>query len=240
MLAKEVLRNSMDLNRRIKEQSVIYQDWKAMAMEIDEDEIHEIVEAAWDDLIASIRLKRKLEELIMANHNADQREILRLRYLYAATWDAIADELNDSVAWVKEQYQKALKNSLQKPQRVAKAVTAVPKKCKKPCKHPGCPNLTDGLYCAEHQPLHPDRPSAAKRGYGSRWQRLSKAYLRRHPLCVRCKAQGRFTAATVVDHIIPHRGDPHLMWDESNWQALCKSCHDHKTWTEDRNPVYRY
>lgn len=109
MLAKEVLRNSMDLNRRIKEQSVIYQDWKAMAMEIDEDEIHEIVEAAWDDLIASIRLKRKLEELIMANHNADQREILRLRYLYAATWEAIADELNDSVAWVKEQYQKALK-----------------------------------------------------------------------------------------------------------------------------------
>jgi len=109
MLAKEVLRNSMDLNRRIKEQSVIYQDWKAMAMEIDEDEIHEIVEAAWDDLIASIRLKRELEELIMANHNADQREILRLRYLYAATWDAIADELNDSVAWVKEQYQKALK-----------------------------------------------------------------------------------------------------------------------------------
>ena len=92
MLAKEVLRNSMDLNRRIKEQSVIYQDWKAM-----------------DDLIASIRLKRELEELIMANHNADQREILRLRYLYAATWDAIADELNDSVAWVKEQYQKALK-----------------------------------------------------------------------------------------------------------------------------------
>ena len=90
MLAKEVLRNSMDLNRRIKEQCVIYQDWKAMAMEIDEDEIHEIVEAAWDDLIASIRLKRKLEELIMANHNADQRE-------------------NDSVAWVKEQYQKALK-----------------------------------------------------------------------------------------------------------------------------------
>ena len=54
MLAKEVLRNSMDLNRRIKEQSVIYQDWKAMAMEIDEDEIHEIVEAAWDDLIASV------------------------------------------------------------------------------------------------------------------------------------------------------------------------------------------
>ena len=101
--------NRYACKRSFKKQSVIYQDLKAMAMEIDEDEIHEIVEAAWDDLIASIRLKRELEELIMANHNADQREILRLRYLYAATWDAIADELNDSVAWVKEQYQKALK-----------------------------------------------------------------------------------------------------------------------------------
>jgi len=30
------------------------------------------------------------------------------------------------------------------------------------------------------------------------------------------------------------------MWDESNWQALCKPCHDRKTWMEDRNPVYRY
>ena len=116
----------------------------------------------------------------------------------------------------------------------------MPKKALKPCKHPGCPNLTDGLYCAEHQSLHPDRPSAAKRGYGSKWQRLSKAYLRRHPLCVRCKAQGRFTAATVVDHVIPHRGDPHLMWDESNWQALCKPCHDRKTGNEDNRPKYTY
>ena len=50
----------------------------------------------------------------------------------------------------------------------------MPKKALKPCKHPGCPNLTDGLYCAEHQSLHPDRPSAAKRGYGSKWQALCK------------------------------------------------------------------
>lgn len=32
--------------------------------------------------------------------------------------------------------------------------------------------------------------------------------------------------STVVDHVIPHRGDDVLFWDESNWQALCKSCHD--------------
>ena len=49
----------------------------------------------------------------------------------------------------------------------------MPKKALKPCKHPGCPRLTEGVYCDEHKPLHPDRPSAAKRGYGSKWQRLS-------------------------------------------------------------------
>ncbi len=109
MLAKKVLRNGIGLNSRIREQTVIYRDWKSMAMEIDEDEVHEIVEAAWSDLIDSIRMKRNLEEIIMDNDNADQREILRLRYFYAATWAAIADELNDTVDWVKEQHKKALK-----------------------------------------------------------------------------------------------------------------------------------
>lgn len=33
-------------------------------------------------------------------------------------------------------------------------------------------------------------------------------------------------ADAVVDHIRPHRGDPVLFWDENNWQALCKFCHD--------------
>lgn len=40
-------------------------------------------------------------------------------------------------------------------------------------------------------------------------------------------------AATVVDHIIPHKGDQYLFWDRSNWQPLCKLCHDRKTATED-------
>ena len=34
----------------------------------------------------------------------------------------------------------------------------MPRKALKSCKHPGCPNLTDSLYCAKHQSLHPDRP----------------------------------------------------------------------------------
>ena len=118
----------------------------------------------------------------------------------------------------------------------------MPRKSKHPCRHPGCPELVEAgqLYCGKHKPLHSDRPSASKRGYGSKWQRVSKAYLRKHPMCVRCMAEGRYVPATVVDHIVPHRGDYYLMWSDTNWQALCKPCHDKKTWTEDKNPVYKY
>nr|WP_244485255.1 HNH endonuclease signature motif containing protein [Pseudolabrys sp. Root1462] len=42
-----------------------------------------------------------------------------------------------------------------------------------------------------------------------------------------CEGQGLTVAATVVDHIIPHKGDQKLFWDiEGNWQPLCKFHHD--------------
>ncbi len=107
----------------------------------------------------------------------------------------------------------------------------MPRKSKIPCKHPGCPKLaevSDG-YCEERKPLHPTRPSADKRGYGSRWRKVRARYLHKHPLCVKCMSEGRYVQATIVDHIIPHRGDLVLMWDENNYQALCKACHDKKT-----------
>lgn len=116
----------------------------------------------------------------------------------------------------------------------------MPQKALKPCKHPGCPNLTDGLYCQQHKPLHPDRPSAAKRGYGYRWRQVRARYLRKHPLCVKCLAEGRYVTATVVDHIIPFRNDDFLHWDENNFQALCKYHHDKKTGLEDSHPEYKY
>lgn len=117
----------------------------------------------------------------------------------------------------------------------------MPMKPKKPCRHPGCPKLTDGMYCEEHEAMHrSDRASACKRGYNSRWQKARLRYLKAHPLCVMCMKENRLVRATVVDHIRPHRGDPVLFWDESNWQALCKQCHDKKTWNEDANPEYRF
>lgn len=112
-----------------------------------------------------------------------------------------------------------------------------------PCAHPGCPGLVPRgkKYCDAHAPAHPEETrSASSRGYTSRWRRLSKAFLRAHPLCAECQRNGRTTAAEVVDHITPHRGDPELFWDRANWQPLCKKCHDTKTYREDRNPVYRF
>lgn len=69
------------------------------------------------------------------------------------------------------------------------------------------------------------RGSAAQRGYGYKWQQARDGFLRSHPLCVECERNGRVAAATVVDHIQPHRGDMGLFWDKENWQALCASCH---------------
>ena len=74
----------------------------------------------------------------------------------------------------------------------------------------------------------------ARRLYGYRWQQESKSFLRRYPLCLRCTEAGIVRLSTVVDHCKPHHGDLALFWDATNWQALCKPCHDEKTLREDR------
>jgi 5-methylcytosine-specific restriction endonuclease McrA len=59
-----------------------------------------------------------------------------------------------------------------------------------------------------------------------RWQQERKAFLMCNPLCVMCRQAGHTTAARIVDHIRPHRGDAVLFWDQQNWQPLCKQHHD--------------
>lgn len=70
--------------------------------------------------------------------------------------------------------------------------------------------------------------------YGSRWQRRRHVWLIENPLCKICQTQGRATPATVVDHITPHRGNSALFWDRSNWQSLCKLCHDGAKQSEEK------
>lgn len=69
--------------------------------------------------------------------------------------------------------------------------------------------------------------------YGHRWRKAREEFLSAHPLCVNCLNHDRVTSSEIVDHINPHRGDRLLFWDVTNWQALCKQCHDRKTATQD-------
>ena len=122
-------------------------------------------------------------------------------------------------------------------------VFGVPRFPNHPCAHPGCPRLVPRgtKYCDDPIGAHPEESrSAGGRGYGSKWNRARRRYLEKHPLCVECMKNGRYERATDVDHIVPHRGDPVLFWDESNWQALCHRCHSVKTRREDHDPVYHY
>lgn len=109
----------------------------------------------------------------------------------------------------------------------------MPKSAPRPCVVAGCGRLAVSGRCSDHPraiDYDTQRGSAYDRGYTHRWAVYRAEYLRAHPICVRCD---QITPASVVDHIIPHRGRHDLMWAEDNLQALCKRCHDRKTVTED-------
>jgi 5-methylcytosine-specific restriction protein A len=68
-----------------------------------------------------------------------------------------------------------------------------------------------------------DKRSAAARGYDAKWRKRRAQQLTLHPLCCMCERRGKVKAATVADHITPHRGDPVLF--QGPLQSLCQSCH---------------
>lgn len=119
------------------------------------------------------------------------------------------------------------------------------------CKFPGCCNRVPigTRFCDAHRTMGEKRDaeaktkrdaaravrvgSASERGYTSRWRRVAKSFLQKHPLCAECERKGVIRMATCVDHIVPHRGNTALFWDSSNWQPLCQECHSRKTASED-------
>lgn len=82
--------------------------------------------------------------------------------------------------------------------------------------------------------VQPGRRSARARGYDSRWDKARRTFLGRHPLCCMCERAGIVNRATVVDHVVPHRGDQRLFWDVGNWQPLCSSHHSRDKQTIER------
>lgn len=78
------------------------------------------------------------------------------------------------------------------------------------------------------------RDTANARLYDYAWQCYRIEYLAANPVCVMC-GEGCTLQATVVDHIVPHRGDAALFRDTRNHQALCAHCHNvHKQREEQR------
>lgn len=69
------------------------------------------------------------------------------------------------------------------------------------------------------------------------WQRRRASQLADEPLCRTCAKHGRVTAATVADHVEPHRGDHDRFWygplqslcDEAPWR-----CHSSVKQREER------
>lgn len=97
----------------------------------------------------------------------------------------------------------------------------------------------DQPYCPTHAPEHAwNRPAGkptktTERGYGASWRKLRAHVMQGEPLCRICKADGRITAATEVDHITPKsRGGTD---DPTNLQPLCHACHRAKTIADHDN-----
>ncbi|MBO6280730.1 MAG: HNH endonuclease [Bacilli bacterium] len=106
----------------------------------------------------------------------------------------------------------------------------MPRKPLKPCRYPGCPNLSEEAYCPIHRKkvakdynIH-IRPEDPNKRYGWKWKKRRDRYAQAHPLCEECLKQGRLTPMEEVHHILPiDRGGTD---DESNLMSLCHSCHE--------------
>ena len=124
----------------------------------------------------------------------------------------------------------------------------MPYKPKRPCSYPGCPHLTNGRFCEEHQRQENkryekyDRSPEMKKRYGIAWKRIRDRHIAQHPLCEVCKRNGNLTPAEEVHHIVPlSQGGTN---DITNLMSLCKECHSEITareggrWTRKNRRSY--
>ena len=80
-----------------------------------------------------------------------------------------------------------------------------------------------------------------RKAYGTaRWKRLVAKIRKRDKWTCQQTGElltGKYPAGNspAVDHIIPHRGDPDLFWDEQNLQLVSKSWHDKEKQRREAN-----
>jgi 5-methylcytosine-specific restriction protein A len=68
----------------------------------------------------------------------------------------------------------------------------------------------------------------------ARWRRVRDRKLTRDPLCEDCLLQGRRVVARQVDHVIPRRQRPDLIFEIANLRSLCTMHHGKKSAEERR------
>ena len=115
----------------------------------------------------------------------------------------------------------------------------MPWKPKRPCRHPGCPNLSGQAYFEAHRAgVQAEanrvydgsrRDQEMRRFYNSpAWRTVRKLKLSRSPVCEECYKSGRIERAIIADHILPAREYPSKRLDIDNLQSLCYGCHNRK------------
>lgn len=83
----------------------------------------------------------------------------------------------------------------------------MPRKPATPCRHPGCPELSDTRYCPAHtKQAEADyrrwqRDPKIKRRYNSQWRAIRNAYINAHPLFEQCEQARRITPPKEVHHV---------------------------------------
>jgi len=111
----------------------------------------------------------------------------------------------------------------------------MPTKLKTRCRHPGCPEISSGGYCATHRQdawrtSARRRGTPAQRGYDAAWDRVAELRRRRDgELCQHCLAHGRLTICRTVDHVVPLHVRPDWRLCLGNTQVLCAACHQLKS-----------
>lgn len=101
----------------------------------------------------------------------------------------------------------------------------------KPCRHPGCKQLTKGRYCDEHERKREReyaerRGNSGQRGYDARWQKVRAIKAANDPLCEQHLKQGTVVPLDVVHHIKSVEEYPELRLDMDNLMSLCRDCHE--------------
>ena len=131
----------------------------------------------------------------------------------------------------------------------------MPEKPLRPCSHAGCAELVKLKYCEKHKLIHDNKTKSSindaktkerhrqydkarphwHRLYDSkRWKCERIRYLTNNPFCVECAKDDTLKPASIVDHIIDHKGNESLFWDINNWQSLCIKHHNSKTAKENK------